>query len=71
MARKRRKITAEQLSERASIVRMTLYQIEKGNPSVAIGAYFNVLRVMGLQNDFLILAADDEFGRKLQDLDLL
>ena len=71
LARKRRKIKAEQLSERASIVRMTLYQIEKGNPSVAIGAYFNVLRVMGLQNDFLILAADDEFGRKLQDLDLL
>ena len=50
---------------------MTLYQIEKGNPSVAIGAYFNVLRVMGLQNDFLKLAADDEFGRKLQDLELL
>lgn len=71
LARKRRKITAQQLSERAGIVRMTLYQIEKGNPSVAIGGYFNVLRVMGLQNDFLKLAADDEFGRKLQDLDLL
>ena len=26
---------------------------------------FNVLRVLGLQNDFLKLAADDEFGRKL------
>ena len=71
LARKRRKITAEQLSERAGIVRMTLYQIEKGNPSVAIGGYFNVLRVMGLQNDFLKLAADDKFGRKLQDLELL
>ena len=71
LARKRRKITAQQLSERAGIVRMTLYQIEKGNPSVAIGAYFNVLRVIGLQNDFLKLAADDEFGRKLQDLELL
>lgn len=71
LARKRRKITAEQLSERAGIVRMTLYQIEKGNPSVAIGAYFNVLRVMGLQDDFLKLAADDELGRKLQDLELL
>jgi len=71
LARKRRKITAEQLSERAGIVRMTLYQIEKGNPSVAIGGYFNALRVMGLQNDFLKLAADDEFGRKLQDLELL
>jgi transcriptional regulator with XRE-family HTH domain len=71
LARKRRKLTAVQVSERANIVRMTLYQIEKGNPSVAIGAYFNVLRVLGLQDDFLKLAADDEFGRKLQDLDLL
>lgn len=26
-----------------------------------MGAYFNVLRVLGLQNDFLKLAADDVF----------
>ena len=71
LARKRRKLTTEQVAERANIVRMTLYQIEKGNPSVAIGAYFNVLRVLGLQDDFLKLAADDAFGRKLQDLDLI
>jgi len=71
LARKRRKLTTVQVAERADIVRTTLYQIEKGNPSVAIGAYFNVLRVLGLQDDFLKLAADDEFGRKLQDLDLL
>jgi transcriptional regulator with XRE-family HTH domain len=71
LARKRRKLTAIQVSERADIARTTLYQIEKGNPSVAIGAYFNVLRVLGLQDDFLKLGADDTFGRKLQDLDLL
>ena len=71
LVRKRRKLTTTQVAERADIVRMTLYQIEKGKPSVAIGAYFNVLRVLGLQDDFLKLAADDEFGRKLQDLDLL
>lgn len=71
LARKRRKLTAVQVAERADIVRTTLYQIEKGNPSVAIGAYFNVLRVLGLQDDFLKLAADDELGRKLQDLELL
>ena len=71
LARKRRKLTAEQLAERAGMVRMTLYQIEKGNPGVAIGAYFNVLRVLGLQDDFLKIASDDEFGRKLQDLELL
>jgi len=68
LARKRRKLTAIQVAERADIVRTTLYQIEKGNPSVAIGAYFNVL---SLQDDFLKLAADDELGRKLQDLELL
>jgi hypothetical protein len=32
---------------------MTLYQIEKGNPSVAIGTYFNVLRSIRLAKRFL------------------
>ncbi len=71
LARKRRKLTTVQVSERADIDRTTLYQIEKGHSKVSIGAYFNVLRVLGLQDDFLKLASDDEFGRKLQDLDLL
>ncbi|MBS1571620.1 MAG: helix-turn-helix transcriptional regulator [Bacteroidetes bacterium] len=71
LARKRRKLTAIQVAERAGIARSTLYLVEKGDGSVAMGAYFNVLRVLGLQNDFLKLAADDELGRKLQDLDLL
>ena len=71
IARKRRKLTTTQVAERAAISRSTLYSIESGNPSVAIGAYFNVLRVLGLQDDFLKLAADDELGRRLQDLELL
>ncbi|OFX22068.1 MAG: XRE family transcriptional regulator [Bacteroidetes bacterium GWA2_31_9] len=71
LARKRRKLTVVQVAERAGIARNTLYLIEKGNTGVSIGAVFNVLRVFGLQNDFLKLAADDEFGRKLQDLNLL
>ena len=71
LARKRRKLTTIQVAERAAIDRTTLYHIEKGSPSVSLGAYFNVLRVLGLQNDFLKLAADDEFGRKLQDLKLM
>lgn len=71
LARKRRKLTTLQVSERAGIDRSTLYQIEKGNPAVSMGSYFNVLRVLGLHNDFLKLAVDDEFGRKLQDLELL
>jgi DNA-binding XRE family transcriptional regulator len=71
LARKRRRFTTIQVSERAGLDRKTLYRIEKGDPKVAIGAYFNVLRVLGLQDDFLKLAADDELGRKLQDLKLL
>ena len=71
LARKRRKLTAVQVAERADIARSTLYLIESGNSGVAMGAYFNVLRVLGLQNDVLKLAADDELGRKLQDLELL
>lgn len=66
LARKRRKLTAIQVAERAGIARSTLYLIEKGSSSVAMGAYFNVLRVLGLQNVFLKLATDDELGRKLQ-----
>jgi transcriptional regulator with XRE-family HTH domain len=71
LARKRRKLTIIQVSERAGIHRSTLDKIEKGEASVSLGAYFNVLRVLGLQDDFLKLAADDEFGKKLQDLKLL
>jgi len=71
LARKRRKLTTIQVAERAGIARSTLYLIEKGDASVTLGAYFNVLRVLGLQNDIVKLAADDEFGRKLQDLKLL
>jgi len=70
LARKRRKFTAIQVSERARIDRTTLYQIEKGNRSVSMAVYFNTLRVFGLQDDFLKLAADNIFGRKRQDLSL-
>jgi len=70
LARKRRKLTTIQVAERASIDRSTLYEIEKGSSSVSLGAYFNTLRVLGLQDDFLKLANDDEYGRKLQDLQL-
>jgi len=71
LARKRRGFTTIQVAERAGIHRATLYQIENGNPRVSLGAYFNVFRVLGLQDDFLKLAVDDELGRKLQDLILL
>jgi len=36
-----------------------------------MGAYFNVMRVLGLQDDFLKLASDDKQGRTIPDLYLL
>lgn len=71
LARLRRQLTAELLAERAGISRTTLCKIEGGEPNVAMGSYFQVLRVLGLENDFNQLASDDEMGRKLQDLDLV
>lgn len=55
-----------QATERAGITHSTLYLIEKGDASVAMRAYFNVLGVLVLQDDLLKLAADDIFGRKLK-----
>lgn len=71
LARLRRKLSTEQVAERADISRSTLWQIEKGTPSVAMGAYLQVLFVMGLEKNLLSMANDDILGRKLQDANLL
>jgi len=70
LARLRRKFSTEQVSERANISRPTLHSIEKGLESVSIGLYLQVLVVLGLEKDFLMIAQDDELGRKLLDADL-
>ena len=71
LARLRRKLNAEQVAERANISRSLLWRIEQGNPSVSVGALFQVLMVLGLEKDFLQLGADDVLGRKLQDAGLI
>jgi len=71
LARLRRKLSTAQVAQRANISRVTLWQIEKGSPSVAIGMYFQVLFVLGLEKDLLKVADDDKLGRKLQDAGLI
>lgn len=70
LARLRRSLTAEQVAERAGISRLTLHRIENGGAAVAIGAYLQVLVVLGLEQGLGEAAAHDELGRKLQDLGL-
>ncbi|MEM7375323.1 MAG: helix-turn-helix transcriptional regulator [Bacteroidota bacterium] len=71
LARLRRKITMEQVAERANIARSTLWYIEKGEARIGIGMYLRVLSVLGLAKDLLLVAGDDLLGRKLQDAKLL
>lgn len=71
LARLRRKLSAEQIAERAGISRSTLWQIEKGLPNVSMGYYAQVLFVLGLEKNLSTMAADDALGRKLQDAEIL
>ena len=71
LVRLRRRLSAEQVAERANISRPTLSAIEKGAPTVSIGSCLLVMQVLGLEKDFLQLAKDDTLGRKLQDARIL
>jgi transcriptional regulator with XRE-family HTH domain len=71
LARLRRKLSVKQISERADIGASTLWRIEKGDPGVAMGNYMQVLMTLGLEQDIVKLASDDELGRKIQDIGLI
>jgi transcriptional regulator with XRE-family HTH domain len=71
LARLRRKLSVNQVSERAGIETLTLLEVESGNPDISIGVYACVLRVLNLEKDVYSIASDDILGRKLQDIELL
>ena len=72
IARLRRELSASLVCERAGISRATLWQIEKGVPTVSIGSYAAVLHALGgLDKDLTSIAKDDETGRVFQDYKLI
>lgn len=71
-ARLRRGLSAILVAERAGISRATLYNVEKGSSSVAIGIYANVLHAInGMDRDLLLVAQDKDYIRKLQELEII
>jgi transcriptional regulator with XRE-family HTH domain len=68
-ARLRRRIPTEILAERASISRMTLYKVEKGDVNVAAGTYATILFVLGMIDRVgnLADANEDTLGRQLEE----
>ena len=68
-ARLRRRVPTAIAAERASISRMTLNKVEKGDPGVSLGIYATVLFVLGLIDRLSALAdvTTDATGLQLQD----
>ena len=71
LARLRRNLSVAQIAERATCSSLTVSRIEKGSPTVSLGIYLRVLYALQLEDDILLLAKEDELGRRLQDLSLI
>ncbi len=68
-ARRRRRISAALMAERAFISRSTLVRVEKGDPGVSLGIYASVLFVLGMADRLGDLAdvAHDPVGLSLEE----
>ena len=68
-ARRRRRIPVAIMAERASISRMTLNKVEKGDPGVSMGTYAMVLFVLGMPERLADLAdpRSDTVGLALEE----
>ena len=71
-ARRRRRIPMELMSERSGFSRITLSKIEKGDPSVSMGAYASALFVLGMSEQLVRVAdvSHDIVGRELEEENL-
>lgn len=70
LARRRRRLSAKQVAERAGMAPMTLRGLERGGSGVTMGAYLAVMQVLGIEKDLDLLGKADPVGRELQDAQL-
>jgi len=70
LARKRRHLSMQDIADRATVTRLTISKVEKGDPSVSMGIYARVLYALNLEDDICLIAASDPLGRELQDAEL-
>lgn len=71
-ARLRRRIPTKIMAERASVSRMTLHKVEKGDPGVSLGNYATILFALGLHDGLEGLAdiKNDPVGQDLEEENL-
>jgi transcriptional regulator with XRE-family HTH domain len=70
LARLRRRVPQTEMAARMGISRMTLNKLEAGDPSVGLSVLLRALDVLGLAPDVDRIGADDDVGRRLEDLHL-
>lgn len=70
LARKRRHLSMQDIADRATVTRLTVSKVEKGDPTVSMGIYARVLYALNIEKDLLLIAASDPLGRELQDAEL-
>lgn len=70
LARRRRRMTAQEVAAQAGVTRVTLRRAEAGEPAVTMATYVKVLATLGLAQDLVLVARDDTCGRRQQDAQL-
>ena len=72
IARKRRRLTQQELARKAGLTKLLLSRIERGAPTSGIQGYLAALWALGLEREFVDLASPDrdEEGKRLERLRL-
>lgn len=71
LAVKRRGLSKQMICDRTGFDNKTVNKVFAGDPGVAIGSYLKIMAVLGMEDNFAKLAAHDEVGIKLQNIQLL